>query len=174
MKRIILIIILATTTFIIACLIIDISNKTRNQNQKRRNYKKLPVFELKTLGDTLFSSSTITEGPILVIYFHPECDLCQSELTEIFNSKLIDLGCWILMITPADILSVKKFMKEYYLFDNKKIITLIDDGFKFQDLFGKSPIPTNIIYSKDLKFYKMFKGEVSLEIIIKLLIDNDK
>ena len=173
MKRVFVIIISALVIIILAYLIFSIADKAREQKIIKQNYNRLPAFAFKSLNGTLFSSTTIKSGPVLLIYFHPECEHCQYELSEIFNSSLIKSGIWILMITPADISSVLKFKKEYGIRDSSKIITLIDENLGFADLFGKASIPTNIVYNKELKLVRMYKGEVRPEIIMKLILDND-
>jgi hypothetical protein len=173
MKRTILIISATLFLIILGYLIINIINRVKTENQIKVNYYKLPTFSFYTLNNTLFKSVTIKEGPILIIYFHPECEHCQYELSEIVKSQLVHTNLWILLVTPAEINSVLKFKKEINLIDSDKLITLIDEKGEFQGLFGRTIIPTSIIYDKDLRLVKIFNGEVRPETIQKMILGHD-
>ena len=49
----------------------------------------LPSFSLTNLENKAFSSSEVKSGPVLIMHFHPECEHCQYEISEILKDNVI-------------------------------------------------------------------------------------
>jgi hypothetical protein len=74
MKKILVIIIIIVFALAFIILISGISKKLKEKDQWAENIKKLPEFSLSTTGNVSFSTSGIKSGPLLIVYFHPECE----------------------------------------------------------------------------------------------------
>jgi hypothetical protein len=173
MKKTFAIITLALTFLLFIHISIIVNRKVKYQKDLKQSYKEMPAFAFKTSYDTLFKSSSIKSGPVLIIYFHPDCEHCQYEISEIFNSPLIRSDIWILLVTSADSLSTARFQQQYNIMYSDKLKMLYDENFQFERIFDKSVIPTSIIYRRDLELVKIFQGEVLPNQILKTLVGED-
>ena len=173
MKKIILIAIIVSIVLLAALLIIGIFIKLREQRLSAERIKHLPQFSFSTLNKTSFYSSDIKEGPLLIIYFHPECEHCQYEISELFRSKIFDLGITVMLISGAVQDSVISFLNRFPDHENDKLITLIDTASIFEDIFGKAVIPSGYLYNKELSLIDAFYGEYRIETILDRFSDSE-
>ncbi len=169
MRRIILSILLVLVTLCAGLLISGVAKKIHKHKQLTEKIAKLPSFSFMTLADKTFSSSEIKEGPVLVIRFHPECEHCRYEISEILKSAIPSSGTLIVMVSSANPDSIRKYFSQFDLSDYPEIITLADTSYVFGDIFGSDIIPSNYIYNKELNLVKILHGEVKTETILKYL-----
>lgn len=144
------------------------------QNQKKtaiaEKIQSLPDFTFRTLGNSDFSKTDIIpEIPLIISYFHPECEHCQYDAKDIVKHKSDFNNCQILMISTSKTEEIKQFAEKYNLNELENLVLLHDTAFVFEDTFGKSPLPTLLIYSKEHKLLEKFSGEVKAEKIIEIL-----
>jgi thiol-disulfide isomerase/thioredoxin len=169
MKKIILIVVIIVFALSATLLVFGISNKMQKQVQITGKIQKLPSFSFMTLTDGSFNSSDIRKGPVLVVRFHPECEHCRYEITEILNSNIPVSGTLVLMVSSADTDSIRKLLSQFDLSDYPAIIPLVDTSYIFGDIFGSDVVPSNYIYDKQLDLVKVLQGEVKTETILKYL-----
>ena len=150
-------------------LISGILNKVQKQKQIKEKIMRLPSFSFMTLSNRSFNSSEIKKGPVLVVHFHPECEHCQYEISEILKTNIPASDATIIMVSSADPDSIRKFIRQFEYSDYPSILTLVDTSYLFGDIFGKDIVPSNYIYNKDLDLVKVLYGEVKTETIIKYL-----
>ncbi len=105
--------------------------------------------------------------PTVIIYFHPECEHCQYEASEIGRNAQQFEEANMIMITPDDsIKRVETFAAKYHLWEVDNLVVLLDRNQQFLKSFGTAVFPTVFIYGSDRKLLKMYKGEVKIEAII--------
>ncbi len=173
MKRIISAILIILIISITIVLLISISGKLKRQDQLSERIKRLPEFTLTALDNTSFSSSEIKEGPLLIVYFHPECEHCRYEISELFRSSLPGSGIPVLLVTRAARDSVTLFLEEFDYPETGEFITLIDTAFVFEDTFGNSIIPSGYLYDKNLNLIDALYGEYKIETILNRLKESE-
>jgi hypothetical protein len=155
-----------SATFLISGII-----KKINENKKlTEKFSRLPSFSFMTLTNKTFNSSEIVKGPVLVIRFHPECEHCQYEISEILKSKIPVSSSSVIMVSSADPDSIRKFIRQFDFSEYPAIITLVDTSYIFGDIFGRDIVPSNYIYNKKLDLVKVFYGEIKTETILKYLL----
>ena len=169
MRRIILAVVIAIFTLSATFLIFGIINKIQKNKQITEKIARLPSFSFMKLTNEAFNSSEIRKGPVLVIRFHPECEHCQYEISEILKSNIPSSGTCIIMVSSADPDSIRKFFRQFDLSDYPLIIPLADTSYIFGDIFGSDIVPSNYIYNKELDLVKVLYGEVKTETILKYL-----
>lgn len=169
MRKIFLGTIITIVFLFIVFLATGINRKFQNQKNDYEKIANLPSFSFLTLSNERFISSKIKKGPVLVIYFHPECEHCQWEMTEIFKSNIPESFSQILLISSAHPDSIKKFLSRFNLSSYSSMITLLDSSYDFEEIFGSSIVPSFYIYDKKLHLLKAFHGEVKTETILKLI-----
>lgn len=169
MRRIIVISVVTIFLLVISYFVFGIVKKTRERSIIEEQISKLPSFSFTTLQDTLFNSLIIKEGPVLIVRFHPECEHCQYEISELFRSKITESGVKVLLITGADKDMVISFLDQFSISQRESVITLLDTAFIFNEIFGADIVPSNYIYNKDLELVKVLNGEYKIETILKYL-----
>jgi thiol-disulfide isomerase/thioredoxin len=165
----IIIVIVGLTTF----LLIGIAGKTQKSEVAKERIKSLPLFSFRTLNDTMFRSDQLKEGPVLILFFHPECEHCQYQITTLFKNDLIPSGLHVLLISNAEKEGIKRFIEENDLLHYPGLIALADETYSFGDYFGTEIVPAIFIYDKELKLVRYFQGEVRPETILKYLRQHD-
>ena len=167
---------ISTAAVFILFLSVLISGIVRKMLKEDRVYEKissLPPFSFMTLERDDFHSSEIKRGPLLIIRFHPECEHCQYEISQILNSDIPDIVTKALLISNDNPDSIKAFLKQFNYTDYPSIIILADTADSFNRIFGKDIVPSNYIYNKDLKLTKVLFGEVKSETIRKYLLKSE-
>ena len=129
----------------------------------------MPSFTFSTVSGRVFNSDSIQKSPVLIIYFHPECEHCRYEISSVISSGLTDGRAVILLVTFAGEAAVRTFISELSLEDEKSIWVVSDTLLRFKGIFGNRQVPTNIIYGSDRKLLKIFPGETKAEAIITYL-----
>ncbi|MFW6249120.1 MAG: peroxiredoxin family protein [Bacteroidota bacterium] len=105
--------------------------------------------------------------PLVIIYFHPECDYCQYEAQEIAQNSIAFNNCQLVMITADDSLQrIEQFCNEYNFWEIDNLEVLQDEENRFKKIFGKAVIPSIYIYDENQKLTKCFLGETKPEAII--------
>jgi hypothetical protein len=169
--------ILAITAIVFAALVLlllfGIVNKIDKIRHISERIKTLPSFSFFTLNNEPFNSSDISEGPLLVVLFHPECEHCHYEISELMESSLSLSGSTILLVSSAARDSIRKFINQFDNIQATNLIPLADTSYQFGDIFGSSVVPSNYIYDKELKLVKVLYGEVKTETILKYMLRDE-
>lgn len=167
MKKIILITIIIIFISGVLILIGGSVKKLHKQDSLEDKIQHLPPFSFMSLNNDSFSSTEITEGPLLIINFHPECEHCYYEISELLSSNIIESGIKLILVTYAEPDTVKRFLDRCQMQNEHNYVTLIDTALIFGDIFGSYYIPSNYLYDKKLDLIEALYGEYKTETIIK-------
>jgi thiol-disulfide isomerase/thioredoxin len=173
MSRIISGLIISIIVVTAALLVFGMTGKVRKNKELEQRVRKLPDLSFTTVNGVLFNSSEISSGPVLVVLFHPECEHCQYEISEIMKSGLPVSGTKIILISSAGRNTVKSFIEQFDVSAFPSVTTLIDTTLKFGRIFGNNTVPGNYLYNKDLDLIKAFNGEVKTETILRYFKDGE-
>lgn len=173
MKRIFSGLVIIAIVLALGFLVSGMIGKVQKNKETAQIIKRLPDFSFMGIKGGLFHSSEIRSGPVLVVRFHPECEHCRYEISEILKSDLPLSGTKIILVSGAGKDMVRHFMEQFDSAENQGIITLIDTLYKFGEIFGSNTVPSNYLYNKDLELIKAFNGEVKTETILKYFKDGD-
>jgi peroxiredoxin len=111
--------------------------------------------------------------PIIIIYFHPECEHCRYEAAEIGQHAGDFDKCQLVMVTPDDsLLRIEAFCEQTHLWEIGNIEILTDKRNSFHEVFGKTAIPSVFIYNTKRKLVRYFTGETKTEAIINAIIQS--
>jgi hypothetical protein len=169
MRRIIIAVVFLLFSVSMTFLVSGILRKTESRNKISDRISRLPSFSFVTLTDETFNSSGIVKGPVLLIRFHPECEHCAYEISEILKSDIPSSGTKIILVSSAERDSLKSFLNQYNFSAYPSVIALADTSYSFGDIFGTDIVPSNYIYDKELALVKVMHGEVKTETILKYL-----
>jgi thiol-disulfide isomerase/thioredoxin len=169
MKRLAMTSVIIVFFGLLSFIVIGIFQKIREKDAIEEKISTLPHFSLPGLNGTIFSTSEIKQGPVLLVRFHPECEHCRYELNEIFRSGLIDKGVIVLLISAAPENDVAAFLAQFDTGKYDNVVSMTDTSLVLADIFSKNVIPSNYIYNKELKLVKALYGEYKIETILKYL-----
>lgn len=169
MKKYIIISLITIFLLAVSFFAFGIIKKTKEKSLIEKRISKLPSFTFTSLDGISFTSDSITGGPILIVRFHPECEHCQYEISEILKSKIPESVNKVLLITSADRNMVIRFLDGFNISERQSVIPLLDTVLVFSEIFGDDIVPSNYIYNKDLELIKVLKGEYKIESILKYL-----
>lgn len=142
--------------------------KQKLNKQIEISIQVLPDFSFYDLNEEYIWFENISELDLVIIYFHPECEHCQYEATELFKHRDKFKDAQIIMVSPATLKEVQEFNISYQLDRTDKIRVFWDKDYMFEDYFGSATFPTVFIYHQN-KLQKKYKGEVKIEAILKYL-----
>lgn len=141
--------------------------------------KKEMTEKVQTLQHCCFESlhggQTCLDGfnpnqPTVIIYFNPECEHCQYEATEIGRQPDRFAKANMILITPDNSRErIETFADMYKLWRVDNLVILYDRNFQFKNQFGTSVFPSVFIYGADKRLLKLFKGEVKMESVLKII-----
>ncbi len=173
MKKVILGSIILIIVLFASFLIIGIARKLQNQKLVSEKIARFPTFSFMTLSNGSYSSLEIKKGPVLVVHFHPECEHCQYEISEILKSNIPDSFNNVILISSAPPDSINSFLYRKNYPDYPSVIFLVDTSYNFADTFGRGIIPSSYIYNRKLILAKILHGEVNAEAILKYLKESE-
>jgi peroxiredoxin len=140
--------------------------------------KKVATEKIQTLQHGCFESlhggQICLDGfnpnlPTVILYFHPECEHCQYEATEIERQSDRFSNANLILITPDDsIKRVEAFAGKYKLWQVDNLVILFDRKGQFKNQFGTSVVPSVFIYGSNKQLLKQFVGEVKMEAVLKI------
>jgi cytochrome oxidase Cu insertion factor (SCO1/SenC/PrrC family) len=146
-----------------------VAKKVEANRQLAEKISYLPSFTFTDLENKTFSSSELKTGPILIMHFHPECEHCQYEISEILKESVLKKLQSVILVSALPPDSIRRFLNTYNYKDYSNVIPLSDTSDNFGDIFGTAVIPSNYIYGRDLRLKKVFYGEVKTDAILKYL-----
>jgi thiol-disulfide isomerase/thioredoxin len=140
----------------------------------KENMQRIDDFELKSVTDSLFSSSKLPKQPIALIFFHPECDICQAELEQLLKMKEEFAKISILLVTHAS----EKESKDFYIMMNlaeiPNIQLLLDTNYELHQKYFIKSIPSIYLYDSEKKLIKYFIGEIKMNVLLnQLKVDHE-
>jgi hypothetical protein len=169
MKRITLLAIISIFIISLCLLVGSTIKKSHAKKLRLEKISELPSFTYLTINSNSYSSSEILGGPLILVHFHPECDHCNYEISELLKSELPESGIKIILITSANIVTVNQFLNKLPLSKTNNLITLLDTAYTFKEIFGMGVMPSTYLYDKDLHLIKVLNGECKIETIQKLI-----
>ncbi len=148
-------------------------------NWNSRKVKKEIGNQIQTLQHCSFESLCGKEicideynpaKPTVIIYFHPECEHCQYEASEIGKSSdQFEKANMILVTSDDSTLRIEAFAMKYHLWEVDNLTILIDRKRHFINYFGTTVVPSIFIYGPDRKLLKIWKGEVQMKAVISTI-----
>ncbi len=168
MKKILSALIIASISIVFIILVGGIIVKVIKANDSVERIKTLPSFVLSTLEGNIFNSDDLEKGPLLIVYFHPECEYCQYEISTLIANNMQSSGIKVLLVSNAMPESIKRFMEPFDI-NSTNFHILSDTSVVFTEMFGIHVVPVNILYDENLKLIKYFKGEVRTDAILNYL-----
>jgi len=176
MRKLLKCLIFIALTVIVSLLLMRTCQSYKTKKESEAKIQTLQHFSFESVnGGQTWIDGFNPGQPTVIIYFHPECEHCQYEASEIGKQAERFGKVNMILITPDDsIKRVEDFAIKYRLWEVDNLTILVDRENQFKKQFGASMIPSVFIYGSDKKLLKMYKGEVQMKAIIQIIEGNEK
>lgn len=173
MKRIAGKLLLLVPLSLIVLLTTAILTRKSREEERAGRLRILPDLVMTDLKGVEYKTAQLSPGPLMITFFHPECDYCRYELSSLKDLGTLDSNINIFLISYADRNQIGSFISELEISDTGSIHIFHDPDLKLTKYFGADIIPSNFIYNDSLRLVKVFKGSVKPETIFKYLNGNN-
>lgn len=132
----------------------------------------LPDISLKSYDGRMFLSKEIEPltDRTVVIFFSPDCTLCEKEIGEIISCKDSFKDVRWLFITQEILKDeLNSFLMNYPIMSIPNAVILLEDWPKYHTMFEVSGPPALFVYDKNGELIHSVRGSVSINIIKKWL-----
>jgi len=130
--------------------------------------KKLPDFEIETVGKGTFKTAQLKKNtPVIIMFFSPGCDHCIHQF-ESMKKRIKDFKNYqIVMPTYQPIEELAEFDKKYQLQNYPNIITGRDVNYFFPPFFEITNFPYLAFYDKSGKLISAHTGNMTVDEMLK-------
>ncbi|MCE7064802.1 peroxiredoxin [Dyadobacter sp. CY326] len=129
-------------------------------SQSALGQKKIAPFQIKLTNGQQYTASQLAAGPVVLIYFSPDCDHCQNFTKDMIKNYSIFANKQVVMITFQSMEMLKPFVTQYKLstYPNIKVGT---EGYSYivQRYYQIKSFPYIAIYNKAGNLVQTFEGE---------------
>jgi thiol-disulfide isomerase/thioredoxin len=159
-------------TFILLSVAILISATSRAQDSTAATFKNiqhLPAFKIYAVPDsTIFTSAQLKKsGPLVLMFFSPDCDHCQKETKELMAYKEELKNLQIIMASAAAFKDINAFYKDYNIASMTNIIMGQDANYILGMKYQIRTYPSIFVYDSNGILAKAFVGNISVPAILE-------
>lgn len=152
--------------FLLLCigLVVQMTQFYDNKEQ----VSEVPDIELMDFntGNSVNIKSLIKEGaPCMFIFFHPECDVCVMETSQLISNQSEIEDVVKVFITTAKDDVIKSFVSNFQVLEMSNSYILIDENYKFGTKYNIQAPPVTIFYDKSGMLIKKVVGFTKFDII---------
>ncbi len=168
MSKVFKLVIIGLLLLVVGYLIYNVTAGYKKSKIAEQKAQTLPNVQFTSLEGVLVNLQSYDKTiPLIIIYFHPECEHCQYEAGEIGQNAAAFKNCQLVMVTADDSLKrINQFCNNYHLWEVDNLEVLQDKKYLFKKTFGKAVVPSVYIYNSERKLKKKFLGETKPEAII--------
>lgn len=131
---------------------------------------KIAPFQIRLVNGQQYTSAQLAAGPVVLIYFSPDCDHCQDFTKDLLKNYSVVANKQVVMVTFQSMEMLKPFVSQYSLstYPNFKVGT---EGttYQVQRYYGIRSFPYIAIYDKKGNLVRTFEGEQPHAEIFKAL-----
>lgn len=131
---------------------------------------KIAPFQIQLTNGQQYTFSQLAKGPVVLIYFSPDCDHCQDFTKDLIKNYAVVANKQVVMVTFQSMEMLKPFVTQYNLnkYLNFKVGT---EGMSYivQKYYQIRSFPYIAIYDKNGKLVKTYEGEQPHAEIFKTL-----
>jgi thioredoxin-related protein len=132
--------------------------------------KKIAPFQIRLTNGQQYTSSQLAAGPVVLIYFSPDCDHCQDFTKDLLKNYNVVANKQVIMVTFQSMEMLKPFVSQYSLstYPNFKVGTE-GTSYLVQRYYQIRSFPYIAIYDKKGNLVRTFEGEQPHAEIFKAL-----
>ena len=127
-----------------------------------------PPVELSTIDFNELKQEALFEKTLLMFFYSPGCMFCEHEIKELQrNNRQIEGN--VLFISSAPLDSIYAYTNRYRLDTIPHYHIIFDENHRLYRQFYIDNVPSTLIYGKDRRLIKAFRGEVNAKKIIETI-----
>ena len=132
------------------------------QDTLYKKYPDLPEFTaIKAPDSSLFNSQTIKKkGPVVILFFSPDCDHCKKEMKEILAYRQELKNIRFLMVSPLELKYLDVFYEDYGISSMPNITMLWDRTYYLGTFYKPRMFPAAYLYKNGI-YLRSFIGNFS-------------
>ena len=151
---------------IAAVLIWQITTSLTHKREVAARTQLMPSFEAQSLSGQALRYAASTQQATVLVYFEPDCDHCQREALDFQRQAGLLGSARVLWLSTAPRPSLQHFAATYGLGEQQVAQIGAEVAHK---TFGFAAAPDIMVYHAAGTLAKRFRGETSIEAIIKHL-----
>ena len=130
----------------------------------------MPLFEFITINGTKFSKYNLDKNKAtIIIYFDPECGLCERPAKILYKFQKIYKASQVLFVSSSTVEKTKDYIKKFKLDKISNINFYLTDFDMFYKLFNETKTPTYFIYNSKGKHIKTISDKVPVKILFRYI-----
>jgi hypothetical protein len=99
----------------------------------------------------------------MLMYFNPLCDICRYEMKQLIKNASYFKNKQIILVSPENIVDIKKFAGEFNLQKYANIKILYDKNDTLYKVLKPSGYPAIYIFNSDKQIINSFEGETGID-----------
>lgn len=121
---------------------------------------KIAPFQIRLVNGQQYTSAQLAAGPVVLIYFSPDCEHCQSFTKDLLKNYNVVANKQVVMVTFQAMDMLKPFVSQYSLntYPNFKVGTE-GTSYLVQRYYQIRSFPYIAIYDKKGNLVRTFEGE---------------
>jgi thiol-disulfide isomerase/thioredoxin len=126
---------------------------------------KIPPFSITLADGKIFRAQDLPVGkPIIIIYFSPDCDHCDTLMKGFFGQPALFAKASVAMITYLPVDKVAAFVKKYGIRKYANIYAGTE-GYSFfvRNYYGLTELPFAALYDRDGNFIQSYSKHIPLK-----------
>ncbi|ACT92518.1 TlpA family protein disulfide reductase [Dyadobacter fermentans] len=122
--------------------------------------KKIAPFQIRLVNGQQYTSSQLAAGPVVLIYFSPDCEHCQDFTKDLLKNYSVVANKQVVMVTFQSMDMLKPFVSQHSLgtYPNFKVGTE-GTSYLVQRYYQIRSFPYIAIYDKKGNLVRTFEGE---------------
>lgn len=139
-------------------------------SQSKSGAQKIAPFQIRLTNGQQYTSAQLAAGPVVLIYFSPDCDHCQNFTKDLLKNYSVVANKQVVMVTFQSMEMLKPFVSQYSLgtYPNFKVGTE-GTSYLVQRYYQIRSFPYIAIYDKKGNLVRTFEGEQPHSEIFKTL-----
>lgn len=131
----------------------------------------IPNIELNIYNGGFYSLSNYpTKRKTIVLFFSPECDLCENELQSIIENKEFFINVrWIFITQSIFVDELSTFLTRCPIKNIENSNILIENHLKYHSLYEVTGPPAMFVYDDEGQLIHSVRGSVGIDLIIEWL-----
>ena len=156
------------TFFLLFVLLVLFSCKQKNVDNNPR-ISELPDFESYCSDEAdLVVLNNLESDITYVIFFSPECELCEDEIKIILDNRELCVGRKFIFITqPIMRDEMPYFLEMMPMNEIPNSVILFDSSMRFHTLFGVSSPPSTFVYDKKGQIVDSYHGFTHMDKLLR-------
>lgn len=139
----------------------------KEKKEKIARLENIPLFTLKAIDGSSFTSQNLKNTNKVIIYFSPDCHFCQAEAEELNKMHKNYKNTEWIWIASEPLEQIKTFAEKYKLHNYQNIHWCYDDKANFYRRFQMKSVPYFLVYDKNNHLINRNSGAIKLTKLLK-------